>query len=160
MVVIAPTMAHQTVLLHRHIRSGQDFQEACAASLTTLNWCTGVLLNTQQLKDVLKVVMTDQELHKGRILISEQLKGSPQVQRMMGKGWRISVAMPLQLHRVWKNTRHAPKRKVRIHVLEQGEDVPRAIQRGHRRTFVQVLRQSVDGSADAQDQARPLIVKP
>ena len=38
MVVIAPTMTHQTVLLHRHIRPGQDFLEACAASLTPLHW--------------------------------------------------------------------------------------------------------------------------
>ena len=76
MVVIAPTIAHQAVLLHRHIRSGQDFQEACAASLT-LNWCTGVLLSTQHLEDVMKVVAAGQGLHKGRILIGEQLKGSP-----------------------------------------------------------------------------------
>ena len=106
MVVIAPTMAHQAVLLHQHIRSKQDFQDVCAASLTTLRWCTGVLLSTGQLEEVLEVVATGQGVHKGRILIGESLRSSLNVQRMLDDGWRVSKAIPLQLHRVWKNTRH------------------------------------------------------
>ena len=75
---------------------------------------------------------------------------------MIDDGWRVLEAIPLQLHRVWKNTRHAPKRKERILVLEQGEGVPRTIRRGHRRTFAQVLRQSIDDSAEQ----RPLVEVP
>ena len=99
MVVVNPTIAHQTVLLHRHIRFRRDFQEACATSLTMLRWCTGVLLSTQQLQEVMKVVLTDQGSHRGRILISVQLRYSPRVHCMIGDGWRISEAFPLQLHR-------------------------------------------------------------
>ena len=100
MVVVAPTIAHQAVLLHQHIRSRRDFQGACATSLTMLCWCTGVLLSTQQLEDVMKVVLADQGSHRGRILISAQLRHSPRVQCMIGDSWQVSEAFPLQLHRV------------------------------------------------------------
>ena len=149
MVVIAPTIAHQTVLLHRHVRSRREFQEACAASSTTLHWCTGVLLSAQQLEEVMKVVLTDQALHKGRVLISAQIRSSPQVQGMVGDGWRLSEAFPLQLHRVWKNTRHVPKRNEWVHVLEQEGGAVEPIRRGRHRTFAQALK---DGAASAPAQ--------
>ena len=143
----APTITHQTVLLHQHIRSRRDFQEACATSSTTLRWCTGVLLSAQQLEEVMKVVLTDHNLHKGRVLISTQLQCSPQVQGMVSDSWRLSEAFPLQLHRVWKNTRHVPKQKVWVHMLEQDGGMTGLIRRGQRRTFAQVLRQSSNGAA-------------
>ena len=86
------------------------------------------------------MVLTDQDSHRGQILISVQLQRSPRVQCMIGDGWRISEAFPLQLHRIWKNTRRAPKQKVWVHVLEQDGDATEPIQRGQRRTFAQVLR--------------------
>ena len=69
------------------------------------------------------MVLTDHELHKGRVLISARIRSSPQVQGMVAGGWRLSEAFPLQLHRVWKNTRHVPKRNEWVHVLEQEEGV-------------------------------------
>ena len=146
MVVIAPTVAHQTVLLHRHIRSRREFQEACATSLTTLHWCTGVLLNAQQLEEVMKVVLTDHELHKGRVLISTRIRSSPQVQGMVAGGWRLSEAFPLQLHRVWKNTRHVPKRNEWVHVLEQEEGVVEPTRQGRHRTSAQAMQEDVASS--------------
>jgi hypothetical protein len=144
MVVIAPTIAHVTVLLHRHVRSRKEFQEACTASPTTLHWCTGVLLNARQLEEVMKVVLTDQALHKGRVLIIAQIRSSPQVQGMVGDGWRLSEAFPLQLRRVWKNTRHVPKRNEWVHMLEQAEGAGEPPRQGRHRTFAQALK---DGMA-------------
>ena len=53
-----------------------------------------------------------------------QIPGGPSKNKSnLGGEQVVSEAFPLQLHRVWKNTRHVPKRNEWVHALEQEEGV-------------------------------------